>query len=96
LLGDSESISLPTPITTPLVFVDLRVATLFVKFEFIVKDDDVYEDDVELEKFLRRLLVRLLFVETEVFVSSSSVSSSVVLLVFNKIFNSPLDCDRLF
>lgn len=50
----------------------------------VVNDDDVYEDEVELEKFLRRLFV-LLFVCTEL-VSSSESSSSVVLLAFNNIF----------
>jgi hypothetical protein len=62
-----------------------------ILFEFelvVVSDDEVYEDEVELEKFLRRRLDRLLAITAGI-VSSSSVSSSVVLLpfVFKRIFN---------
>jgi hypothetical protein len=53
----------------------------------VVANDDEYDEEVELEKFLRRLFVFLLF-DDEVAGTSSSVSSSVVLFVFSNIFKS--------
>lgn len=64
-----------------------RKLAVVVLFELVVSDDEVYEDEVELEKFLRRRFV-LLFTCCDEALSPSSLSSSVVLFEFRRIFKS--------
>jgi hypothetical protein len=68
------------------VFAETTADDFIVEF---VANDDEYEEDVELEKFLRRLFTFLLLDGvTGVLEFSSSVSSSVVLFTLSKIFSN--------
>lgn len=63
----------------------LAGVTLFECTVEFVANDDEYDEEVELEKLRRRLFVFLRF--ADVTGISSSVSSSVVLFAFSRMFN---------
>lgn len=85
-----KSLLLPCP-SPAEVFFELAGVTLLWTVEVVARDD-AYEDEVELEKLRRR---RFVFLFIDATGTSSSVSSSVVLFAFSKMFKRRLRGARL-